>query len=45
MGDEKVLPMPGGGFLYGSCVVTDLNNPDIILGIYDSEIDPEAVSV
>lgn len=45
VGDEKVLPMPGGGFLYGLCVVTDLNNPDIILGIYDSEIDPEAVSV
>ena len=45
VGDEKVLPMPGGRFLYGSCVVTDLNNPDIILGIYDSEIDPEAVSV
>lgn len=45
VGDGKVLPMPDGGFLYGSCIVTDLNNPDVILGIYDSELDPEAVSV
>lgn len=43
--DNRVLPMPDGGFLYGECVVVDENDPDIVYGIYNSALDPNAVTV
>ena len=37
--------MPGGGFLHGSCVVVDTRDESRILGIYNSRLDPNAVSI
>ena len=43
--DDRVLPMPGGGFLHGSCVVVDARDESRILGIYNSRLDTNAVSI
>ena len=43
--DDRVLPMLGGGFLHGSCVVVDARDESRILGIYNSRLDPNAVSI
>ncbi|MDO4467607.1 MAG: hypothetical protein Q4C49_11500 [Bacillota bacterium] len=43
-GNEKVLRMPDGSWLIGSCVVTDVEE-EIVFGEYDSNFDENAISV
>lgn len=43
--DDLVLEMPEGGFLYGQCEDYDVDDPTVLLGEYDSETDPNSVTV
>lgn len=44
-GDQKVLPLPEGGYLVGSCTVVDADDESTVYAIYDSELDPNAITV
>ena len=43
--DDRVLPMPDGGFLHGEIVEVDAEDPSKVIGIYNSSLDPNAVTV
>ncbi len=43
--DDKVLPMPDGGYLYGGIVETNLDDESEVYAVYDSELDPSAITV
>ena len=43
--DDRVLPMPDGGFLHGEIIEVDAEDPSKVIGIYNSAIDPNAVTV
>ena len=43
--DDRVLPMPNGGFLHGEIIEVDAENSDKVIGIYNSSLDPNAVTV
>lgn len=43
--DDRVLPMPNGGFLHGEIIEVDAENSDKVIGIYNSSLDPNSVTV
>ena len=43
--DDRVLPMPDGGFLHGEIIEVDAEDPSKVIGIYNSALDPNAVTV
>ena len=43
--DDRVLPMPDGGFLHGEIIEVDAEDPSKVIGIYNSSLDPNAVTV
>ena len=43
--DDRVLPMPDGGFLHGEIIEVDAEDHSKVLGIYNSSLDPNAVTV
>ena len=44
--NDKVLELPDGGFLYGGqATVVDSEDESIILGVYNSETDPNSITV
>ena len=43
--NEKILRDEDGGWMHGECTVVDAYNPSIILGYYNSETDPNSVTV
>lgn len=43
--DDKVLPMPDGGYLYGGIIETSLTDETDVYAVYDSELDPSAITV
>ena len=43
--DDRVLSMPDGGFLHGEIIEVDAEDPSKVIGIYNSSLDPNAVTV
>ena len=43
--DDRVLPMPDGGFLHGEIIEVDAEDHSKVIGIYNSSLDPNAVTV
>lgn len=43
--NEKVLMLPDGGYLHGSGFITDSENSDQIIAEYNSETDPNSITV
>ena len=43
--DDKFLKMPDGGYLHGQAKIVDAYDNSIVYGEYDSETDPNAVSI
>lgn len=43
--DEKILPLPDGGYLYGQATISDSEDTTIVLEEYDSETDTSSITV